>query len=110
MRVTRPDVEGGDVMGEWRGGCGLHEQHAVWFLKPSQVEEVCVLVELVPDSMTVCWYDGMGTEKMKNSRNVLRHVHHWSPGDNYQMIRICHTSVGSSHQSVGACDSHTIVT
>ena len=34
------------------------------------------------------------------SRNILRHIHDWSPGDNDQMIGIGHSSVGTSHQSV----------
>ena len=53
VRVSGSDVEGGGMVREGGGGRGLQEQHTVRFLQPSQVEQVCVLVESVPGRMTV---------------------------------------------------------
>ena len=53
MRVSWSDVECGRVAGEGGVRSGLKEKDAVRFLEPRQVEQVCVLVEPVPDRMVV---------------------------------------------------------
>ena len=99
MRVSWPDVEGGQMLRERGVWAGLQEEDTVWFLESSQVEQVCVLVESVSDGLMASEQD---REIMEYSRNVIGHVESLSPGDNDKMTRVCHSSVCIGHQP--ACD------
>ena len=106
MRISWSDVECGGVVGERGVGCGLKEKDTVRFLESRQVEQVRVLVEPIPDRTTVWELDH---EKLVCSRDILRHVDSWSPGDNDQVMRIPHASVSVAHQPASeSCDSHVI--
>ena len=68
MRVSGSDIECGRVAGEGGVRSGLKEKDAVRFLEPRQVEQVCVLVEPVPDRMAVWEQD---RESMCSLRDIL---------------------------------------